>query len=582
MSSSRTGLLRRRDQAGREPSVLNTHFLQPRHAIVVTDYHRANIRREPGACVPIRCEAIGVAENPTNATNEGPHVSVESMTYSQPHSDSAAALAPESLGAGAVPSYGGSPPNDEAPDDETTTAMLMRLAGEARIFRGLDNQFYAEVPAGGHHELHELDSPAFEYWLIRRIRDERKTLPSLEGLKRLVRTLEADAVANGPAELLKEYTNIVDADFPLLIAWMTAALRPIGPYPILILSGEQGSAKSTMARVLRRLIDPSSAELRALPGSQRDLMIEAHNSWLLAYDNVSAISTRLSDARCRIATGGGFSTRALFMDHDNALLDVQRPVLFTGIDETVYRSDMIDRCIFLHLPTIADANRRLEESFWEEFEADYPRLLGALFLAVSAGLRLKDKVQIPELPRMADFAHWGEAVSRGLGWQAGSFLAHSRTCRRNSLWKKGITQTTQTTQETEMQGGDQERIKDGASDGPNPRRLAQSMGPITAPRADWRDPPESRAGDGRKPGDSIAGPTRRRFGLVGWPVRRYEPDAPASVLSERGDWVAHPLAGASSSYAGLSPISARRASEGRAVNPAIPSPEPRWRFGLVC
>ncbi len=187
-----------------------------------------------------------------------------------------------------------------------------------------------------------------------------------------------------------------------------------------------------MARVLRRLIDPSSAPLRALPGSQRDFMIEAHNTWVLAYDNVSAISTPMSDGLCRIATGGGFSTRRLFSDHENTLLDVQRPAIFTGIDDFVHRSDLIDRCIFLHLPSIPDDERRLEQTFWEDFEADYPRLFGALLLAVSAGLRVRPTVRIPALPRMADFAHWGEAVSHGLGWEAGSFLSQYNANRREA------------------------------------------------------------------------------------------------------------------------------------------------------
>jgi hypothetical protein len=394
----------------------------------------------------------------------------------------------------------------------------MRVTSEARVFRGLDHRFYAEVPDGSHHEIHELSSPAFEYWLIRRMRSERRTLPSLEGLKRMIRTLEADAMAHGvvepvairvaggkrapaglqPAaslasdgefapvrdpgtaiyldlgdatheaveiraegcricsrppvsfrrppgvqplprpdlaasasiELLKKYVNIADSDFPLLLGWITAALRPVGPYPVLILSGEQGSAKSTMARVLRKLIDPSSAPLRALPVSQRDLMIEAHNSWLLAYDNVSTISTAQSDGLCRIATGGGFSTRALFTDHDSALLDALRPVIITGIDEFVRRGDLIDRCVFLRMPAIGEQNRQLEQTLWEGFEFDYPRLLGAVLNAISGGLRCRDEVELPGLPRMADFAHWGEAVCRGLGWEAGSFLARYKANRR--------------------------------------------------------------------------------------------------------------------------------------------------------
>jgi len=32
-------------------------------------------------------------------------------------------------------------------------------------------------------------------------------------------------------------------------------------------------------------------------------------------------------------------------------------------------------------------------------------------------------VKLPELPRMADFARFGEAVGRGVGWLAGTFIA---------------------------------------------------------------------------------------------------------------------------------------------------------------
>src|SRR5262249_42353757 len=38
------------------------------------------------------------------------------------------------------------------------------------------------------------------------------------------------------------------------------------------------------------------------------------------------------------------------------------------------------------------------------------------------GLRQMTTVQLERLPRMADFARWGEAVGRGLGWPHGAFL----------------------------------------------------------------------------------------------------------------------------------------------------------------
>jgi hypothetical protein len=235
---------------------------------------------------------------------------------------------------------------------------------------------------------------------------------------------------DGSLDLLKKYTNVADADFPLLVAWLTAALRPAGPYPILILSGEQGSAKSTMARVARRLIDPNSAPLRGLPASQRDFMIQAHNTWVLAYDNIRWVSKALSDVCCRTATGGGFSTRSLHSNDDETLFDIERPVIFNGIDDFARSSDLNDRCVFLHLPAIPERARQRERAYWSAFDADCPRLLGALLMAVAGGLKTLPQIDLPASPRMADFADWGEAVIRGLGGEPGSFVSRYNDNRR--------------------------------------------------------------------------------------------------------------------------------------------------------
>jgi hypothetical protein len=234
----------------------------------------------------------------------------------------------------------------------------------------------------------------------------------------------------GTIDLLRKYVNVNDADFPLLVGWMTAALRPAGPYPVLVLGGEQGSAKSTLARVVRRLIDPNAAPLRGLPATQQDFMIQARNSWVLTYDNVRSISRSISDVCCRTATGGGFSTRALHSNDDETLFEVERPVIFTGIDEFATSSDLVDRCVFLHLPAIADIERRLEEAFWSDFDADCPFLLGALLSAVAGGLKMLPSTVLPALPRMADFGRWGEAVNRALGGEPGAFLKRYNDNRR--------------------------------------------------------------------------------------------------------------------------------------------------------
>src|SRR5262249_51569316 len=129
--------------------------------------------------------------------------------------------------------------------------------------------------------------------------------------------------------------NNKDSDFVLAVSFILAALRDRGPYPVLCLAGEHGSAKSTFTAVLRRLIDPNSAPLRALSREDRDLFIAANNAHLLAFDNISHLPDWTSDTLCRLATGGGFATRQLYSDLDEALFDAMRPIILNGIEDIV-------------------------------------------------------------------------------------------------------------------------------------------------------------------------------------------------------------------------------------------------------
>src|SRR5579863_1824181 len=86
---------------------------------------------------------------------------------------------------------------------------------------------------------------------------------------------------------LRRYLNFQSRrDEILLLTWLSFALYPGGPYPILLLSGIHGSAKSSASWVLRSLVDPSEAPLTTKPSSERDLAIAATKSHLIAIDNV--------------------------------------------------------------------------------------------------------------------------------------------------------------------------------------------------------------------------------------------------------------------------------------------------------
>jgi energy-coupling factor transporter ATP-binding protein EcfA2 len=228
----------------------------------------------------------------------------------------------------------------------------------------------------------------------------------------------------GSIKALRPFLNIGDNDhsWRLVVAWLISTFRPGFPFPVLELHGEQGSGKSTFARVLRSLIDPNRSAVRVAPRDVDDLMVGARLSWVVAYDNISRLTPSLSDALCRLSTGGGLSKRTLYTDADEVLLDAMRPVILNGIEEVASRSDLLDRAVIIELPTIRESSRRPEDEYWREFEAARPMILGAVCDVVSAALRRVGHVKLDGLPRMADFAKWVVAAEPALGWRPGSFI----------------------------------------------------------------------------------------------------------------------------------------------------------------
>src|SRR5262245_59791380 len=221
-------------------------------------------------------------------------------------------------------------------------------------------------------------------------------------------------------------------DFVLAVSFLLAALQDRGPYPVLCLAGEHGSAKSFFTAVLRRLIDPNSAPLRALPREDRDLFIAAINAHLLTFDNISNLLAWISDTLCRLATGGGFATRQLYTDQDEQLFDAERPIILNGIEDIVDRHDLADRSVFLNLEDIGDDKRKAEKDLWSDFERAHPRILGALLDGVAHGLRQLPNTRLDRTPRMADFALWATACETAF-WKKGTFAEAYRQNRDDAV-----------------------------------------------------------------------------------------------------------------------------------------------------
>ena len=372
--------------------------------------------------------------------------------------------------------------------------ILVELAEEADLFHTPDRTAYADLMIEDHRETWPIRSKGFRLWLARRYYDVEEGAPGSTALQSALGVIEAKAnfgapqrvvhvriggventiyldlcderwraveidttgwrvvssppvrfrrapgmqplpapAADGSIATLRSFLNIKsDADFVLVVAWILAALRNRGPYPVIALSGEQGSAKSTFSGLVRSVLDPNTAPLRALPREDRDLFIAANNGHVLAFDNVSGLPHWISDTLCRLATGGGFAVRQLYTDQDEILFEAARPVILNGIEDFVTRPDLADRSLFLTLNPIPEHERRPEAELHALFAAERPRILGVLLDAVVTGLNRLPQTRLEKLPRMADFALWAAACETAF-WPAGSFEAAYRSNRDEAI-----------------------------------------------------------------------------------------------------------------------------------------------------
>jgi putative DNA primase/helicase len=238
-----------------------------------------------------------------------------------------------------------------------------------------------------------------------------------------MRSLPEPAREGADAMQLRKLLNLADeASFRLLLTWLSFAVMPDKPYPILAVSGPAGAAKSSFAEFVRATIDPSEVPLFGMP-RREDLPAFAKNNPLLCFDNLSTISAYLADDLCRLATGGGLGGRKFYTNDGEATFNARRPVLLTGINDVATRGDLADRTIVIRLEKIHESARRTDADVREAFTRAHPGILAALLDMVVMGLRrLEDiKKERRKLPRMADFAQWGFAVAPAIHWSAEDF-----------------------------------------------------------------------------------------------------------------------------------------------------------------
>jgi hypothetical protein len=234
-----------------------------------------------------------------------------------------------------------------------------------------------------------------------------------------------DPGPGGSLDALDDYVNLkTERDRRLFKAYMVTVALPHVRRPILNASGAMGSGKTTLGRIVKRTFDPTAPETVGL--DRRDFLQKALHAYVVMLDNQNTIPEWADDTLCRLVTGEGDSKKRLYTDDEDVIIELMRAVILNGINVPTDRGDVLDRSLVVELERIPDSKRRTEEEMWERFEAEHPKLLGALRRAVSSD----SSESVPQIV--------SEAEARRLGGVRRSSLRGDRVGRGRTQVREAV------------------------------------------------------------------------------------------------------------------------------------------------
>lgn len=229
--------------------------------------------------------------------------------------------------------------------------------------------------------------------------------------------------SNDLMSMIQELTNFESKDdLKLFIGWLVSTFVPDIQTPILVLLGEQGSGKSYLSKIIKRIVDPSLIEKQFGIKSVQDLAIVMEHSYLTVLDNLSSISNDISDALCQTVTSGQFTTRKLYSNNELVVLNLDGKVIVNGISIINTKPDLLERSIVIELKKLDEKTMKSESTLNKLFESFLPFILHEIFEILSKSLSIIDDVRLDEKPRLADFSKHLVAISSSIGLENDAIL----------------------------------------------------------------------------------------------------------------------------------------------------------------
>ena len=178
-------------------------------------------------------------------------------------------------------------------------------------------------------------------------------------------------------KLLKPFINASKSELILLVVWLVQAFCQ-GSHSILLIMAGRGSGKSTLTKIIRKIVDPSKMGAGVLPLNEDHLLTTLTNSYLVAFDNTDELKKEQSDILCLAVTGATYTKRSAYSTNNVAAFDLHNTLIINGIDITPSAADLAERCLLLNLKPLIESRKR-DSDIEAEFNKALPEILGAIF-----------------------------------------------------------------------------------------------------------------------------------------------------------------------------------------------------------
>jgi hypothetical protein len=232
-----------------------------------------------------------------------------------------------------------------------------------------------------------------------------------------------DPVGGGKLSDIHRHLAIKSNDGKYLLeAYLVACGFSNVPRPAITFHGPQGASKTTTARCIKAITDPSLLGSVDLGRSAAELAQNLDHHGVPCLDNLTSIPQWAADMLCRAITGGAFSKRELYSDDSDIIMSFMRPIIITGINIPTHAPDLLDRLLLIELERVLPSKRMDEATFWARFNKDKPQLFGSLLDAIAGTLKHLP-IKLPRMARMADFTSIACAYAEYAGIGSKKMLA---------------------------------------------------------------------------------------------------------------------------------------------------------------